>query len=450
MTIKIPSISEQISPAMGGIQKLLMGIINPNAPQQMALREALLSGRIDPQMLTDMGPEEVVKRFGKGTEHFASGTVSPKSKLAKLSGQEIERIVKAGPGNPEYDELIAGTVPGLQTPKQRTRENQQEKIGDQTIASNQNTLQKQAQANALETENRVTANQAISRVGGKQNLYTAYQQKQLSTQELQAIQATKEYDEIFRFQRDDYWKKQEMDFREKALNERLDPMKAAKEYNILLARKIVDTTSASNVQDVSMVLEDRKLEKMFDEQMKGKKELTPEELATLTPTQQRMYDAVRAVKMNRQMEGDDRKRAAMEYFRKQTSGISAMFRDRVQLEKLGEQGVNAQVDLYNELATKLLGPYLPDNEIPELAYDKKGPRSERWGPDVNTVYMRKGNDAELAGIADPAPRNDSVSNDPLLSYKGKSKAQIDIALDKASPEVAARIRQELMKRGWYK
>lgn len=434
MTIRLPNIGEQLAPSMDGIRKLIASIANPNFQQQAALRQALLEGRIQPQELIDLGPEEVERRFGKGTAGFASGKKSLKSRFEDVTAEELQRVMSMPAGTPEREEFLAGRL-GIKTSTERT-------IGEQAVQRNQQIIDTAAQDRARETEFRVLANQAISRIGGKQNLYTAYQNKQLSTQELQAIQGDKEYSEVFNMQRDDYWKQQEMAFREKALNERIDPAKAAKEHNILLARKIVDTTSMSNVQDVNMVLEDRTLEQKYS----GK--LSDEAIAALSPTEQRVYAAVQAVKMNRTMESDDRRRTAMEYFRKQTSGIAAIFRDQRRMAELGETGIQAQIDLYNQIARQILGPYLEDKDIPELAYDKEGPRGKRKIlPDKSTVYQKKG----VTAFEDQAVDQATRSGDPVIeSYRGKTKQQIDMALSRVDSATAATLRQKLIQAGIYK
>lgn len=461
MTIMVPGAFENID--FSNFTKAFKTLKDRDWKRKEDLRQALLAGRISQQELVDMGDEAVTKAFGfkkpESSKEFTSGKQSAKSILNQYTGAQLQEIMSLPETDPRKIEFKS-KLSGVNTPTERKIQENQANQGAQnlekgkkeltsselTIQAQQRKAQEDQRALEADAVRRTTANRAIMRIGGKDNLYSSYratvdgvgldgqptkQGQTLTPEEIAALQTDDEYKTSFETQRQDYWKQKELDLTKQRLDENKDPKKLQAEYDAMNARKIADQSNMSNVADIMMVLKDRRLEDPKFNKVAGEKE-RPKGAAAGA-----QWDAIQAIQLSRKMESDDRKKTAMESFNRQTAGIAATLR---QPDKLQEKDAQAQVDLYNDRARSILGSYIPASEIPQLAFDKKGPRGKGWIFDDRTIYLTQGTDPAL----------DVGAVDPLESWKGKSKEDIDKALTKMSINDRAETLKQLTQRGWYK
>ena len=140
---------EQNGEALKQIGSFIGSRINPNAERQKAVREAILSGRVDPQDLIDMGYAGVEKLYGEGTGDFAKGETSLKKKVNDITTAEIREVMNLPLDHPRR-KLVLGKLTGVPTENDQIRDTssaavavtepvragQQVEIGKQTLQGN--------------------------------------------------------------------------------------------------------------------------------------------------------------------------------------------------------------------------------------------------------------------------------------------------------------------------
>lgn len=413
MAIKLPSFFEEIQPGMEGLTKLIANTVNPNFAQQAALRQALLEGRIDAQELIDLGSEETERRFGKGTGGFASGKRSIKARLGDITGTQIQEILKLDPTDPRRIEFES-KLTGIQTPVERDLQTTQ-------LAGMKQQVEDKRDSTTRERDNRILAGHATLKVGGSDNLYR--QRDKFTPQELAAIRATKEYNESFESQRDDYWNQQRIELQRQMEERRESADTIIKQQTALLARQYAEQSDRSNPNDIMLILNDGVLRDKYTKMS--------EEEAKKDPKDKVLWDAAQAVKVASERQQGQDEAKVWNAFRLETQGI----KERIRNSKLTPEERRAAVDEYNAIAANRLSGILLPSEIPQIAWDKEGPQSKKtfagvdWlNPDERTLYFKQGFDQAFSGP--DKPKEPAVkSKAPTASTQPDSvmNARIDAA-----------------------
>lgn len=432
MAIKLPGLAEQLAPSMPGLQELFANLGNPNWKQQAALRDAINSGRINATDLAKLSDEDVERLHGKGTAALKPRNIQPSMRdmVDKFGAQEVARRMGLPDGDPLKEEILTG----FKTANERKASDQQVKTGDQQIKLNEIKLTDEDRRTQNILLNR-TVTERLQKQGRGQNIYEDYKAGLINPEEKTQLMSDDDFRQ--RYDRDfrDYWSKIDENYRQKALDQKYDPKNLSREYNLQQANKIADRARDGNVvadvQTIVAVLETPQLQEMWS----GKPRPT-------NPDSAKVWDAVKAVETSRGLETTQTKRDALDRLRVATAEIvrNINLGDEKGLDK---QQIQSEVDRYNEFARTYLSGYLPANEIPQVAYDKEGPRSKRgpFLPDSRTLYYTQG--AKYGHVMAPEA-------DPLASWQGKTKEEIDARLKNVAPADRQTTLQALIKRGWYK
>ena len=443
MTIQLPGIADQIGQGgMEGIGNLIASLVNPDWQRQQAVRQAVLSGRINPDQLNNMGSSEVEQVFGKGTGGFAAGEPTAAHVADTTKAAEIQRILTSG--TPQEKEELLSNLTGTKTTTERTIQQNAAALGTSAVdkAQRENERLKQGEAVGRIVHARLgTDPQGI-------DLYAAAKTGKISGDELNALLAVPEYEQKYNRDREDFWQKQHINIEQQRVNAMKDRQFDINDYMLKVTAARAGQVAEKYGTDpkaTMIVMQDPMLRDKYIGM--DKKSVPASELP--------LYEAAQALKSQLDEEhGKDFIKNFQQYrlATQKAKDILANPASKVTPEQ--------KKDLLNEINT--LGKKFLGNEAPVYKYDTNGPdnSSGLWGIGKTPTLYRASGDVAAFGTNEPfisgssskvvEAAQKSVDSDPLTSWRGKNKDQIDKALMRANPQQRAVTLQALIKAGIYK
>lgn len=407
MTIRLDSPLAGVADIIQGGAKIGKKLLRPDAEEEAMIKQAIAAGRINPQELNMMGPKEFADKFGvsmKTAVKYTSGALTAKQIGEKATAVKLQELLKSGTPAEQNeffsnqlgirpadirkkDEATATTAVNNATASTQTLPS--------TIAATIATNEKATADANRERDARIALNQMIAKIGGKENLYKAYQAGQIDSPNLQNIMLDEPTRRVFEMQRDDAHNAIDNAFREKALANRGNAEALGRENDMILARKFVELAVSTdkpdnisvNANDVYAVISDPVLFKMYDKAQAtdAKKD------GVVDDTDIRLWKAVQTVKEAKKLESADAVAKIHTAFRQETAPIIAQLNRPTDMIKNGTDP-QTLVAQYNAIALAKYGGRMESSKIPQIRYGKI---DKKWAVDKEGVELIRGEDPSV-------------------------------------------------------